>query len=243
MESWKGQGLAIRDYYAGDKDAKITIHSSEGDCEEIEVSIFFREFPYIPLIETAALDLCYGNVIDIGAGAGCHALELQNRGLNTTAIDINPESVKVMQQRGIRNARLGDFRDLKDEKWDTLLLLMNGIGIVGDLGGLDIFLRDLGGFIKPGGQVVFDSIDLREENPKTDTAKLRKSKKASNGFNGDSYFGEIEYSIEYRGIKYPSFIWLFVDAETLKKMGLRHGWKFEKVMDYENGRYLGRLYR
>jgi ubiquinone/menaquinone biosynthesis C-methylase UbiE len=243
MECWKGQGLAIRDYFAGDKNAKITIHSSEGDCEDIEVSIFFREFPYIPLIEKAALDLCYGNVIDIGAGAGCHTLELQNRGLQTTAIDIIPEAIDVMMKRGIRDARLRDFRDLKDESFDTVLMLMNGIGIVGDLGGLDIFLRDLGRMVKSDGQVVFDSIDLREEDSDANRKPSDKKPHLSNKQNSERYFGEIEYSIEYQEVKYPSFRWLFVDAGTLSEKASRHRWRFEKVMDYENGRYLGRLYK
>ena len=243
MECWHGQGLAIQDYFAGDKSAKITIHSSEGDCEEIEVSIFFREFPYIPLIEKAALDLCYGTIIDIGAGAGCHALELQNRGLPTTAIDIVPEAVEVMRKRGIRDARLADFRSLKNEAYDTVLLLMNGIGIVGDLDGLNEFLRDLGTLVNTGGQVVFDSIDLREENPAANQNTSKINNHSSSENKSGRYFGEIEYSIEYKGVKYPPFRWLFVDAETINKMAQRHKWKFEKVMDYENGRYLGRLYR
>ena len=144
MESWNGQGLAIRDYFNGDKEAGIIIHSSDGDTEEVEVSIFFREFPYIPLIEKAALDLCYGDVIDVGAGAGCHSLELQNRGMNVAAIDVLPDVVDIMKARGVRDARLGDFWELKDERFDTVLMLMNGIGIVGDLEGLKVFLGRAG---------------------------------------------------------------------------------------------------
>jgi hypothetical protein len=244
MESWKGQGLAIRDYFNGDKEAKIVIHSSDGDTEDVEVSIFFREFPYIPLIEKAALDLCYGDVIDVGAGAGCHTLELQNRGLNVFAIDVQPDVVDIMKARGVRDARLGDFRELKDERFDTVLMLMNGIGIVGDLEGLKVFLKRAGDFIKPGGQIVFDSIDLRCEKPDGTSKKSAKSA----GISADSeepgrYFGEIEYRIEYKGLIYPPFQWLFVDAQTLEDYASASGWKFEHVMKFENGRYLGRLYR
>jgi len=244
MESWNGQGLAIRDYFNGDKEAGIIIHSSDGDTEEVEVSIFFREFPYIPLIEKAALDLCYGDVIDVGAGAGCHSLELQNRGMNVAAIDVLPDVVDIMKARGVRDARLGDFWELKDERFDTVLMLMNGIGIVGDLEGLKVFLGRAGDLIKPGGQIVFDSIDLRCEKPEG----AENGSSQSQSVSGDSakegrYFGEIEYRIEYKGVIYPPFQWLFVDAQTLRDYASSSGWKFEHVMKFENGRYLGRLYR
>jgi SAM-dependent methyltransferase len=244
MESWKGQGLAIRDYFSGDKEAKIIIHSSDGDTEDVEVSIFFREFPYIPLIEKAALDLCYGDVIDVGAGAGCHTIELQNRGLNVSAIDVQPDVVDIMKDRGVRDARLGDFRELKDERFDTVLMLMNGIGIVGDLEGLKVFLNRAGDFIRPGGQIVFDSIDLRCETPeKSEDGHSLSNSDSGNNVDSGRYFGEIEYRIEYKGVIYPSFQWLFVDAQTLEDYASSSGWKFEHVMKFENGRYLGRLYR
>lgn len=243
MESWKGHGYAIRDYFEGDEKAEIIIHSSEGDYENIEVSLFFREFPCIPLIEKAALDLCYGDVIDIGAGTGCHALELQNRGLQTTAIDILPEAVDVMKKRGLRDARVADFREIQDEKFDTVLMLMNGIGIVGDLAGFDGFLKQVGGLVKPGGQVVFDSIDLREEEPSNIRYETVKKTDSDVCKNKKHYRGEIEYRIEYKGITYPPFKWLFIDKETVRDVSACYGWGFEKIMDYENGRYLGRIYR
>jgi len=244
MEQWRGQGLAIRDYFNGDTGARIIIHSSDGDTEEVEVSIFFREFPYIPLIEKAALDMCYGDVIDVGAGTGCHSLELQNRGLNVAAIDVLPDVVEVMKARGVRDARLGDFRELKDERFDTVLMLMNGIGIVGDLEGLKVFLSRAGDLIKPGGQIVFDSIDLRCEKPDDTENGLSQSRGVSqDGRESGRYFGEIEYRIEYKGVIYPPFQWLFMDAQTLEDYASSSGWKFEHVMKFENGRYLGRLYR
>lgn len=244
MESWNGQGLAIRDYFNGDTEARIIIHSNDGDTEEVEVSIFFREFPYIPLIEKAALDLCYGDVIDVGAGAGCHSLEMQNRGMNVTAIDVLPDVVDIMKARGVRDARLADFRELKDERFDTVLMLMNGIGIVGDLEGLKVFLNRAGDLIKPGGQIVFDSIDLRCEKPEGAGNGSSQSQSVSGDVEESGrYFGEIEYRIEYKGIIYPPFQWLFVDAQTLRDYASSCGWKFEHVMKFENGRYLGRLYR
>ena len=53
------------------------------------------------LDEEAALDLCRGRTLDVGAGAGCHSLILQERGLDVVAIDVAPEAVEVMRNQDL----------------------------------------------------------------------------------------------------------------------------------------------
>ena len=86
-----------------------------------------------------ALSLCRGRVLDLGAGAGRHALELQGRGHEVTAIDVSREAVEVMRERGVRDARCGDLDAVDGERFDTILLLMHGIGLVGTLTGWRTF--------------------------------------------------------------------------------------------------------
>lgn len=61
-------GAALRDYFGGLTDAKLTLRSSLGEHEEIPVSVFFRGAEdYFPF-ERAALARCRGRVLDVGAG-------------------------------------------------------------------------------------------------------------------------------------------------------------------------------
>src|SRR5688500_2641830 len=94
-------GLAIWDYFSGNLSATLTAFDELGQKTEVPVGRFFREFDDFPEIEKKALGLCYGKVLDIGAGAGRHSLPLQRRGLNVCAIDIVPDCVTVMKMRGV----------------------------------------------------------------------------------------------------------------------------------------------
>jgi SAM-dependent methyltransferase len=96
----------------------------------------------MPEIERKALDMATGKTLDVGAGSGCHSLVLQEKGIDVTAIDISPLSVETMKERGIKKVMEQDFFTMQG-KYDTILMLMNGIGIVGTLERLPKFFRQL----------------------------------------------------------------------------------------------------
>jgi SAM-dependent methyltransferase len=233
FDSWDLQGLAIIDYYTGNLDAELIVESDCAGTEKMPASIFFRTLEQLPDLERYALGLCNGTILDIGAGAGSHSLILQQQGFEVSAVDISPFSVAVMQQRGLERAICSDIWDFKAEPFDTILMLMNGIGLAGDLKGLELFLKDIKRLLKPEGQILLDSTDLgylRQEPG----IKIRPIlKKGAN-------YGKVRYQMEYRGIKGPSFNWLFVDQDTLRKYSRRTGWGFQVIYE-EDSQYLARL--
>ena len=126
-----GKGLLA--YYNGNVNAKFTVYSNIVDTEKWDISTFFRGYEQMPQVERIALDKCIGRVLDIGAGTGSHSIWLQERNHNVVSIDISEGAVEVMEKRGVIDPRNINFFDLSDEKFNTLLLLMNGIGIVGTI--------------------------------------------------------------------------------------------------------------
>ena len=104
-------GQAIRDYYETGRAGRLRVFSPQFDEDEMPVGTLFREEEDMPPLELKALDLCRGRVLDVGAGAGCHSLALQRRGLDVTAVDISPLSVDVMRRRGVRQAWEADVFD------------------------------------------------------------------------------------------------------------------------------------
>ncbi len=228
-------GLALQDYYFnGRTDARIEVHSSISEGEYIEVAWLFRNPYELPELEQQALRECQGHVLDAGAGAGSHSLVLQEKGHPVTAIDISPLAVQLMQDRGVKEVRCINFFDLQDkEEFDTILLLMNGIGIAGTLEGLDRLLEQAKKLLKPGGQMLLDSTDIIymfEEEDGSCWVDLTAG-----------YHGEVTYQMEYNGIKGGSFDWLFVGYEVLADHAEAAGFSCEMLFTDENDQYLARL--
>jgi 2-polyprenyl-3-methyl-5-hydroxy-6-metoxy-1,4-benzoquinol methylase len=231
--NWDLQGLAIQDYLRGDLNAELLIESDCAGPERMPVSLFYRNYEQLPDLEQYALSLCEGTVLDIGAGAGSHSLILQQQGFTVYAVDISPYAVAVMRERGLQNAYCADIKDFSAAPFDTIIMLMNGIGLVGDLRGLELFLNNIKRLLKPEGQLLLDSTDLSylKKEPAANIAKVLKT--------GQNY-GKVTYQFEYKGIRGPSFNWLFVDQATLRKYCIQTGWDCQVVFE-EESQYLARL--
>ncbi|TCC93583.1 class I SAM-dependent methyltransferase [Pedobacter frigiditerrae] len=220
-------GKALADFYTKGKSDILWLHNSYSEPEEMPVDIFFRDEDEMPPLEHYALSRCYGDVLDIGAGVGSHALVLEELGHKVTAIDISAGAVKIMQQRGVKNALVQDVFTTT-EKFDTLLLLMNGIGLTGTLAGYVDFLQKAKKVINPDGQLLFDSSDI--------SYLYEDLEKPSN-----HYFGEVSFRYEYRKKKGNWFNWLYLDQGTLTHLAHQNGWHCEIIFEDGEDQYLARL--
>lgn len=227
-------GRAIADYHATGKAARLRVFSPMFDEDEIPVSTLFRSRDEMPAIEREALEAARGHVLDVGAGAGCHSLALQQAGKRVTAIDISPLAVETMRERGVSDVIEQDFFTL-DERFDTILMLMNGIGIVGSLNRLPAFFMHVDHLLAPRGQLLCDSSDIcyvfEDENGIIDLTGI------------DGYYGELEYRMQYKDIKGEPFPWLFIDAETLRDSAAAHGFDCDIIARGPHYDYLARLTR
>lgn len=226
-------GHAIKEFFTTRKAAKLRVFSSQFYEDEIPVATLFRTFEQMPPQEKEAVRLCSGRVLDVGAGSGCHSVELIKRGLDVVAIDISELSVQVMQERGI-DARTYDFFDKSfDEKFDTILMAMNGIGIVGKIERLSDFFIRAKQLLAPDGQILLDSSDIKYVFENED-GSLDIDLAAG-------YYGELDYRMQYRGIKGETFDWLYIDFDTLSMYAEQFGLVCEKCIDGEHYDYLARL--
>ena len=228
---------ALRDYFEGDTSAKLVLHSNLGEHEEIPVAVFFRGPDEFFSFDRAALRLCRGRILDVGAGTGVHSLYLQERGFEVCAIDVLADAVEIMRRRGVRDARLSDIAELDSGSFDTILMMMNGTGILGTLDGLDRFLRDVPRLLAEGGQILLDSGPARvvgtSEQPAVEVAVDE----------GGAYPGETWITLEYKGETGPPFRELYVDAETLAEHAVAAGFNCAVVFWDEMGGYVARLTR
>jgi hypothetical protein len=225
--------LACSDFINGDIDARITIHSNKADKEEIPVSYFFRSYEDMPELEKLALSMCSGEVLDIGAGLGSHSLWLQDNGIDVSSLEIQGGLVELMRKRGLNKVFATDVFEFYGQKFDTLLLLMNGIGIASDFTGLERFLTHSKSLLKEGGEIILDSSDLMYLYEEDDGSVLIDL--------NEEYYGEVEYEFEYKGLKSKPFKWLFIDFGNLEYFAQKAGFEAELISEGEHFDYLARL--
>ena len=228
-------GKAILDYQTNNLPEDLITETSISDADEMSVSYLFRTYSDMPKLEQKALQLAKGSVLDVGCGAGSHTLALQNeRKLEVTAIDISENAVKACQLRGIENVKVANILDLDVEnKFDTILLLMNGTGIFGTLNETEKYLQKLKLLLNEGGQILIDSSDL--------IYMFDQDEDGAYSIPADGYYGELTFTVQYKGETEETFSWLYLDYNTLQNVAIANGLKCELLLEGEHFDYLAKL--
>lgn len=226
-------GAAIAEFYTKGRAGRLRVFSPQFDEDEIPVTTLFRSLKDMPELEQEALSLAKGEILDVGAGSGCHSAALKEMNKDSLAIDISPLSVKVMQERGLNAREINIFDEHFIGQFDTILMLMNGSGIIGKLKNMGEFFNRMKQLLAPEGCILMDSTDLRYLFEDEDGSMLIDL--------AADYYGEMEFSMQYKQIKGDSFPWLYIDFDTLQLYASQYGFKAEKIKDGEHFDYLARL--
>lgn len=226
-------GAAIYDFHKNGTADVLRVFSSQFEEDEIPVEDLFRDFDSMPFLEQTALEIASGSILDVGAGSGCHSAALKEMGKSATAIDISPLSVEVMKERGLDVRQVNLYDEAFDEKFDTVLMLMNGTGIIGNLDNMPVFFSRMRQLLKPGGSVLIDSSDLRYLFEEEDGSLMIDL--------ADDYYGQLDYQMQYKDVVGEPFDWLYVDFDTLAFYAEENGFVAELVAEGEHYDYLARL--
>jgi SAM-dependent methyltransferase len=223
-------GRIILDYSKDKKDRFITVESDICDDDFIDASYLFRSYAEMPRIEQIALEHCKGDILDIGAGAGIHAKYLHDKGFNVKAIDTSPGAVEYMQSQGL-NSEIQDFFDVT-EQYDTLLMMMNGIGIAGSLKNLERTLLQAKKMMRENGQLLFDSTDIKYLYMDDDGGMWIDL--------NTEYYGNFNFKMHYEDQSTDWFKWLYIDFDTLQESANKLNLKVEKLYEEEH-QFLARI--
>lgn len=222
-------GRAMLDYYKGKQQDQLILHTSFGDPETVPLEVFFRSPANFSDLEQYAIELCQERVLDIGAGTGCHALALQEMGLSVTALEQSPGACEVMRMTGVQQIVQEDIYSFTGTGFQTALMMMNGLGLAGNLDRLPLLLEHVFSRLTQGGQILADSCDvsyLYYDKPLPLT----------------KFYGEQQYSYEYQGYRDEPFSWLFLDIDRLKKEAAKVFLKVQILFE-EQDQYLARITR
>ncbi|KOP37743.1 class I SAM-dependent methyltransferase [Flavobacterium sp. WLB] len=228
-------GKAIYDFQTNNSPEDIITETSISEEDEMSVEYLFRSYDEMPKIEQKALQLTTGKTLDVGCGAGSHSLSLQNdRNLDVTSIDISEKAIETCKLRGLKNAKVENILDFEGEKFDTIILLMNGTGIFGKLENCNTYLSKLKSLLNLGGQILIDSSDIIYMfDEDEDGGKWIPSE--------TEYYGDLTFTISYKGEKEDTFDWLYLDYNTLQNAAIANGLKCELVTEGDHYDYLARL--
>ncbi|MBT8292034.1 MAG: class I SAM-dependent methyltransferase [Eudoraea sp.] len=227
-------GKALIDFQNGNYSEDIATYSSLGEEDILPLPYLFRDYDDMPIIEQKALDLCRGKVLDVGCGSGSHSLYLQKKGFEATGLDTSEGAVATAKLRGVSNVIHTNIFDYSGMKFDTILLLMNGIGISGQLNEVGRLMTHLETLLKPGGQILLDSSDIIYMFELDDDG----------GYwvpNNGKYYGEVEFTMEYKGLRSAPFSWLYLDFKNLKELAEQNNLSCELVCEGPHYDYLARL--
>jgi SAM-dependent methyltransferase len=224
-------GAAIFDYYHSGKDAKIQVFINGKRDEDMLSSLFFRNYQQMKGYERLALRYAKGSVLDVGAGAGCHSLILQKRKLDVTAIERSSLACEVLRQRGVKRILNEDIFDLRGIPYNTILLLMNGLGLMGSEEETLKLLKHLKRLLAPKGYIIGDSTDI-----------LYNTMNAEQAFNSKAdYYGKVEFKLKYKGIQADPFDWIYIDPVLLTELADKAGLHCDIIHRDSNFHYLAKL--
>lgn len=228
-------GKAMLDYATNNQPENIITETNISEADEMDVSYLFRSFKDMPKLERKALQLAKGKILDVGCGAGSHALYVQENNHDVLAIDISANAIETCKLRGVKNAQQIAILDLDETlKFDTIYLLMNGTGIFGKLKNIDQYLNKLKNLLTEKGQILIDSSDIVYMfDEDEDGGKWIP-------MYGD-YYGELTFKVSYKGENEEPFDWLYLDYNTLQNACIAQNLNCELIMEGEHFDYLARI--
>jgi len=227
-------GKAILDYQTNTSPENMITSTSISDEDEMEVAYLFRSFAEMPTLEQKALQLTKGRTLEVGCGAGSHGLYLQSeRNIDVHSIDISENAIAACILRGLKNTQVIDVLNIENEKYDTILLLMNGTGIFETLERTSIYLQKLKSLLNPNGQILIDSSDI--------IYMFDEDEDGGKWIPSETYYGELTFTLQYKNETEAPFPWLYMDYNTLQNAAIANGLQCQLVLEGDHFDYLAQL--
>ncbi|MCB0478890.1 MAG: methyltransferase domain-containing protein [Crocinitomicaceae bacterium] len=212
----------------------IVVHSDLCNPDILPKETLFRPEFMLFEVEEVALKHLNGRVLDVGSGFGSISQIVKSKGFEVEGIDTSQGAVDYQEEIGLK-AKCVDFFEFEGENYDTILMMMNGIGIVGTMRRMPEFFQKLDQLLSPNGKALIDSSDI---------AYLYENEDGSIYVNLDQdYYGEMKYQMQYKENYGEWFDWLYIDFETLSKLADENGFTATQLFEDNNNHYLAELKR
>jgi SAM-dependent methyltransferase len=199
--------------------------------------IYFSEYPDWPIIEQKAMSFVKGRVLDIGCGAGRHALYLQQKGFSVVGVDSSSLAVKVCKLRGLKKARVMPLENLsfKPNTFSTILMLGGNFGLMGNPKKARRLLKKLQRITTENAINIAETRDpYKTDNPlHLEYHRLNRSR--------GKLSGQTRIRVRFEKTVTKRIEYLMVSKEEMKQLINGTGWKISRFIDSENSGYVAVL--
>ncbi len=219
-------GHEMLDYLQG----KCGLEVIERDDGFVEVfdgqKTYFLEYDQWPEAEKEAIGYARGRVLDIGCGAGRHALHLQEKGLDVVGVDNSPLAVEACGRRGLKNTYVLSITQITSRLglYDTLLMLGNNFGLFGNVKRARWLLRRFRGITSEKGRIVAETLDPYATDVPEHLEYHEINRKRGR------MPGQVRRRVRYEKYATPWFDYLFVSPEEMREILGGSGWKVERII-------------
>ncbi len=210
--------------------ADLWIEREDGYLRREDVAWYFTTARDFPAHERAALEFARGRVLDIGCGAGRHALALHRRGLRVTALDLSPRIVELARARGVQDARVANAcraLPFRDGEFDTTILFGNNLGLGGTLPKLRALLRELHRVTSPRGRILATTRQPSTTNP------AHRAYLQQNSARGRAP-GQLRLRLIFDRARGAWFDLLLLAPTELMQIAAKEKWELARVFPLEN---------
>ncbi len=214
--------------------ATLHVERADGYRDTEDLEWYLTNVAGFPNYEKQALRYARGRVLDIGCGAGRHALVLQKRGLPVVAIDRSPRVIELARARGVKDARIADAcgkLPFRAGEFDTVVLFGNNLGICGTPAKFRRMLRELYRVTSKRARILGTT-----RMPNT-TDPVHRRYLAQNLARGRAV-GQIRLRLAMQGRRGPWFDLLLLSPTDLVQLAAQEGWELAHVFapeDFEQG--------
>ena len=210
------------------------IERDDGYVDAVPAKGYFAGYEAWRPMEQAAMAFVTGSVLDIGVGAGRHALHLQAKGFDVLGIDISPLAIQVCKKRGLRRAEVVPIEDVdfRPNSVNTILMLGNNFGLFGDRKKARALLRVFHEMTTESASIIAETRDpYRTDNPAhREYHEFNKSRGRMSG----------QLRIRHRFRKYVGrwIDYLMVSKAEMQQILRGTAWKAHEVLESSDAQYI-----
>jgi SAM-dependent methyltransferase len=227
--------LILAQYAAGNHPVHGVVERDDHLVGVEDARNYFSEYPQWTATEHQALKLVRGRVLDMGCGAGRHALYLQQQGFAVTGLDASAGAIDVCVKRGLKQTlcqSIDDLENIETGTFHTVTMFYNNFGLLQGPRKAKRILRQLHRITAPDGQIIAECFD-----PYAVTNPIQADYHTFNRGRG-RWGGQQRLRLRFLNLVGRWFDYLLVSPEEMRTLLQGTEWTLERVLEGEHGGYV-----